>query len=95
MSDNDRSTENDSPDDVIRVAAYYKWLDAGRPDGRDLDFWCQAEQERALLQHAIAKPSPDEAPAHRAVIVRPKAFFSPARRGNREKPASATSRHNA
>jgi hypothetical protein len=92
MSDNNPMIENESPDDVIRVAAYYKWLNAGRPDGRDLDFWCQAELEHAVLQRAMAHPSTDGAPAHRDVIVRPKALPSPARRGNREKAAVAPSR---
>jgi hypothetical protein len=29
----------------IRERAYLKWLDAGSPDGGELWFWLQAEQE--------------------------------------------------
>ena len=95
MSDNDQSIDNESPDEVIRVAAYYKWIDAGRPDGRDLDFWCQAEQEHAILRQAMAEPSTDGAPVHREVIVRPKALTSPARRVRRETQAVPASRQKA
>jgi hypothetical protein len=31
--------------EIIAEAAYYKWLEAGKPDGRDRDFWFQAESE--------------------------------------------------
>lgn len=29
----------------IRLEAYYKWERAGRPQGRDLEFWLAAEKE--------------------------------------------------
>lgn len=32
-------------DQLIREAAYYKWESAGRPEGRELDFWTNAERE--------------------------------------------------
>lgn len=32
----------------IREAAYYKWLDAGKPTGQDLQFWLEAEQDLTL-----------------------------------------------
>jgi hypothetical protein len=95
MFENDRSIENESPEETIRVAAYYKWLDAGRPDGRDVDFWCEAEREHALVKQAMSPPSTDGAPAHHQVIIRPKALPSPARRGSRETPVPAVSRQKA
>jgi hypothetical protein len=30
---------------AIEEAAYYKWLVAGQPRGRDLEFWVTAERE--------------------------------------------------
>lgn len=32
-------------EEKIRIVAYYKWLNAGKPDGKDLDFWLEAERE--------------------------------------------------
>jgi len=32
---------------TIREAAYYKWDAAGRPEGRELDFWADAEREQS------------------------------------------------
>ena len=95
MFDNNPSTDNGSADELIRIAAYFKWLDAGRPDGRDLDFWCQAEQDHAVLRQAMAKPSTDGAPPHRDMVVRPKALLSPARRDRAAKAAVAPSRQKA
>lgn len=31
--------------EVIGIIAFYKWLDAGKPEGRDMEFWIAAEQE--------------------------------------------------
>jgi hypothetical protein len=31
-------------DEQIRLRAYHLWEEAGRPEGRDLEFWCQARQ---------------------------------------------------
>lgn len=31
--------------DVIAACAYTIWEQAGRPNGRDLEFWVQAEQQ--------------------------------------------------
>jgi hypothetical protein len=31
----------------IRARAYQLWEEAGRPEGRDEEIWCQAEQELA------------------------------------------------
>ena len=32
-------------EDSIRDRAYRKWEDAGRPEGRDQEFWAEAERE--------------------------------------------------
>lgn len=37
--------DNLTMEDAIRVLAYLKWNDAGRPDGRDEEFWLEAEKE--------------------------------------------------
>ena len=31
----------------IRDRAYALWIEAGSPDGRDMEFWAQAERELA------------------------------------------------
>lgn len=40
-------TTTDSHDIIkkLRVAAYFNWINAGRPDGRAVEFWCQAERD--------------------------------------------------
>lgn len=44
----------------VRDAARRRWLDAGRPEGRDLEFWLAAEREaeaaeaRAMLDAAAS-----------------------------------------
>jgi hypothetical protein len=35
--------------DAVHELAYFKWLNAGRPDGRELEFWLEAERE--WIQH--------------------------------------------
>lgn len=32
-------------EEKIKELAYYKWIDAGMPDGKDMEFWLEAEQE--------------------------------------------------
>jgi hypothetical protein len=39
---------------AIAATAYYKWLAAGRPQGRDLEFWVAAEREVAGNRLALA-----------------------------------------
>ncbi|KKC39650.1 hypothetical protein WH87_05720 [Devosia epidermidihirudinis] len=34
-------------EDDIRERAYRLWIDAGSPDGRDVEFWFMAEQQLA------------------------------------------------
>lgn len=31
--------------DIVRERAYYKWVNAGKPLGRDTEFWFAAEKE--------------------------------------------------
>ena len=65
----------------IRTAAYYKWLAAGRPEGRHLEFWCAAEQEFAGARQIASPPSSDGRPAsHHELAVRPQALPAPAKR---------------
>lgn len=33
----------------VELSAYYKWEEAGRPDGRDLEFWLAAEKEKFIV----------------------------------------------
>jgi hypothetical protein len=47
----------------IRLAAYQMWEKAGRPAGRDLQFWLDAEaQLRTATKAASAKPLPPVSP---------------------------------
>src|SRR5512137_745053 len=39
------------PHEVVAEAAYYHWLKAGQPSGRDQEFWLKAE---AQLRKAMA-----------------------------------------
>jgi hypothetical protein len=43
------SEELNSSQDAVHKLAYFKWLDAGRPDCRELGFWLEAERE--WIQH--------------------------------------------
>jgi len=45
----------------IRVAAYYRWLNDGKPDDRTLGHWLDAEQAQAYRQvQSILGPAPPE-----------------------------------
>ena len=51
---------------TIREAAYYKWDAAGRPEGRELDFWAEAEREQSSepgVPKAASAQMPTSAPA--------------------------------
>jgi hypothetical protein len=37
----------------VQELAYYKWEQAGCPDGRDLEFWLEAEEEFSGSSYAI------------------------------------------
>lgn len=37
--------EDSSTEEMIREAAYYNWLNAGQPTGRDQEFWNEAERQ--------------------------------------------------
>ena len=52
-------------DAEIRELAYRLWDEAGRPDGRDQDFWLQAETclTKAPASRPAAKKAPAKAPA--------------------------------
>lgn len=47
LSDRNSAALNDRQrmTDAISTRAYFLWESAGRPDGRDDDFWCQAESD--------------------------------------------------
>ncbi len=36
-------------EEVVRKMAYFNWLEAGRPEKRDLEFWLNAE--RVWIEH--------------------------------------------
>ena len=37
-------TQQSAPRSAIAEAAYYQWLQAGKPSGRDQEFWFTAEK---------------------------------------------------
>ena len=39
----------DTATDIVRERAYLIWETEGRPDGRDLEHWLQAERELSLV----------------------------------------------
>jgi hypothetical protein len=54
-------------DEIISQSAFFKWQAAGRPEGRDLDFWLAAEQEERgpgakeeLVGQTSIRPRPGE-----------------------------------
>ncbi|MEW5729112.1 MAG: DUF2934 domain-containing protein [Pseudomonadota bacterium] len=47
--------------DVIKQRAYGMWERAGRPSGRDLEYWLQAEQE-VMQGHGFANTEPTAPP---------------------------------
>lgn len=78
-------------EDQIRLAAYYKWLQAGKPDGRHLEFWCAAEQEFAgEREEGASSSSNDHVKPHREIVIRPKALPAPEKRAtSKNKPQAA------
>ena len=60
--------ELESCREAVRKMAYCKWLDAGRPDSGELDFWVEAEREwieRNYVPHRTLDGTRPE-PTHRA-----------------------------
>ena len=57
------------PLEEIQKCAYYLWLEAGRPPGRDLEFWDSA---RARLRHAAQITHPAAVPSSRCPPARQK-----------------------
>jgi hypothetical protein len=45
----------------VRVLAYFKWEKAGKPEGNDLQFWLDAENELDK-QTATENPTPNGEP---------------------------------
>jgi len=44
-------TQQDQADmDSIRLAAYYRWENAGKPEGKCLKFWIESENDLAFLE---------------------------------------------
>jgi hypothetical protein len=41
-------SESQIREERIRDAAYFLWIDAGRPTGRDVEFWLAAEKADAM-----------------------------------------------
>lgn len=60
---------NASSADAIATAAYYQWLQAGRPAGRDQDFWLKAEAQMRTGASGVkatqGKPAATKATARR------------------------------
>lgn len=94
MADHQQPQANGvSQEEQIRVAAYYKWLQAGSPGGRHLDFWCAAEQEFAgARQEAPPPPSDERAKPQREITVRPKELPAPEKRTETRSKPRATQR---
>jgi hypothetical protein len=57
--------ELDRARDAVRTMAYFKWLDAGCPDGGQSEFWLKAQREwieRCYVPHRScdgARPTPE------------------------------------
>jgi hypothetical protein len=48
--------ELEASKEAVRTSAYYGWLNAGCPDGRQLDFWLLAERE--WIEHCFVPNRP-------------------------------------
>ena len=55
--------------DVVAEAAYYHWLKAGQPSGRDHEFWLQAEGQLRNTVASPGVPSPEPRPAGDGRVV--------------------------
>lgn len=57
------------PEEDIRKCAYYLWLEAGRPAGRDLEFWHAARERLGHSPHLhrphLERPAPGRRPGQK------------------------------
>ena len=58
MSDSDAA-----PADLIRQRAYELWVQDGRPEGRDVEYWLRAESALSRTPRLASRPRPQEARA--------------------------------
>lgn len=72
----------------IAERAFILWEQAGRPDGRDLEFWLRAEYsltiERARPDAGASMPSSEDVPGKQRppdTVAQPAARVKPATRG--------------
>jgi hypothetical protein len=56
-------------DDFVRARARELWEAAGQPEGRDLEFWLQAEQETGAPAQGTAPENPVDDVASVAVAA--------------------------
>ena len=62
-------------ENVIRERARELWEQAGQPEGRDWDFWFEAERQNDCLYHKYANMVNETSPWQAAVISKIKNFF--------------------
>jgi len=77
-------TSSPVDDGQIREAAYYLWLDAGRPEGRALEHWQQASD--AL---AATKAKPARKAAKPKAAAKPKSAAKPKATTTTKKPRAS------
>jgi hypothetical protein len=53
----------------IRQRAHQIWEEEGRPEGRDQEHWCRAEQETTLHQSTAPPLQPDNSGGRAAVCL--------------------------
>jgi hypothetical protein len=78
----------------IQERAYQIWLREGRPHGRDLDHWSQAEQELSKEYHSAGAASQSQPPAQpppRPTEAVHGADSQPRPQAHREQPAASGS----
>lgn len=75
------STQLTARKDAISKAAYYYWLKAGKPAGRDQEFWIQAEKDMTAAEAAQKKAATTAVPTKPAapapVAAKPATFVAP------------------